>query len=125
MLIKFMAFAVMEGTDEATFWILGWGAKAQVIEPASLREDIRAEAEEMLEISTRRKKTRGQLNRLFKPRCPGSCRGSVTNKLDKHHNQIGTDRSGRAMDNIFIERLWRSVKYKYKRSKLRINFKIS
>ena len=45
-----MTFAVMEGTDEAKFWILGWGAKAQVIEPASLREDIRAEAEEMLEI---------------------------------------------------------------------------
>jgi hypothetical protein len=50
MLRKDMAFAVMEGTDEAKFWILGWGAKAQVIKPASLREDIRAEEEEMLEI---------------------------------------------------------------------------
>jgi len=31
--------------------------------------------------------------------------------LDKHHVQISMDGRGRAMDNIFTERLWRSVKY--------------
>ena len=31
--------------------------------------------------------------------------------LEKYHVQISMDGRGRAMDNIFTERLWRSVKY--------------
>ena len=33
--------------------------------------------------------------------------------LDKEDIQISMDGKGRAIDNIFIERLWRSVKYDY------------
>jgi len=36
------------GTDEIKYWIMPWGAKAEVLEPASLREEIRVEAAEML-----------------------------------------------------------------------------
>jgi hypothetical protein len=32
------------GTDEIRFRIMGWGSKAEVIEPESLREDIQTEA---------------------------------------------------------------------------------
>jgi len=35
--------------DEIKFWIMSWGSKALVIEPGSLRDEIRAEAETMLE----------------------------------------------------------------------------
>jgi len=35
------------GTDEIRFWIMTWGSKAEVLTPASLREDIREEAEMM------------------------------------------------------------------------------
>jgi predicted DNA-binding transcriptional regulator YafY len=35
------------GTDEIRFWIMTWGSKAEVLEPGSLREEIRVEAEEM------------------------------------------------------------------------------
>ncbi len=33
--------------------------------------------------------------------------------LKKHEVQISMDGKGRAIDNIFVERLWRSVKYKH------------
>ena len=36
---------------------------------------------------------------------------AFTGTLKKHAIQISMDGKGRAMDNIFIERLWRSVKY--------------
>ena len=39
--------AEVAGTDEIRFWIMTWGSKAEVLEPASLRKDIRAEAEMM------------------------------------------------------------------------------
>ena len=39
--------AEVAGIDEIKFWILKWGAKARVIEPESLRDAIRAEAEAM------------------------------------------------------------------------------
>ncbi|MBW1870377.1 MAG: WYL domain-containing protein [Deltaproteobacteria bacterium] len=39
--------ADVAGTDEIRFWIMTWGSKAEVLEPASLREEIRAEAEMM------------------------------------------------------------------------------
>jgi len=35
------------GTDEIKFWVLNWGAKATVLEPDSLRDEIKSEAEEM------------------------------------------------------------------------------
>ena len=40
--------AEVAGIAEIKFWILKWGAKARVIEPESLREAIRAEAEAMV-----------------------------------------------------------------------------
>jgi predicted DNA-binding transcriptional regulator YafY len=36
------------GTDEVRFWIITWGSKAKVLEPESLKKEIRAEAERML-----------------------------------------------------------------------------
>jgi predicted DNA-binding transcriptional regulator YafY len=33
------------GTEEIKFWVMSWGSKALVLEPESLREEIRAEAE--------------------------------------------------------------------------------
>jgi putative transposase len=36
---------------------------------------------------------------------------AFTGVLNDHHIQISMDGKGRCMDNIFIERLWRSVKY--------------
>jgi putative transposase len=38
---------------------------------------------------------------------------ALTNILKRHTIQISMDRKGRAIDNIFVERLWRSVKYEY------------
>ena len=35
------------GTDEIKFWVLNWGAKATVLEPDSLRDEIKSEAEAM------------------------------------------------------------------------------
>ena len=40
--------AEVAGIAEIKFWIMKWGAKARVIEPESLREAIRAEAEAMV-----------------------------------------------------------------------------
>ena len=31
--------------------------------------------------------------------------------VDKNHPEISLDGKGRRMDNVFIERLWRSAKY--------------
>ena len=39
--------ADVAGTDEIRFWIMTWGSKAEVLEPALLREEIRIEAEKM------------------------------------------------------------------------------
>ena len=41
--------AVVAGTDEIKFWIMNWGATAEVLEPKFLRDEIREEAEVMLE----------------------------------------------------------------------------
>jgi predicted DNA-binding transcriptional regulator YafY len=40
--------AEVAGIAEIKFWILKWGAKAQVLEPESLRDALRAEAEAMV-----------------------------------------------------------------------------
>jgi len=40
--------AEVAGIAEIKFWILKWGAQARVLEPASLRDEIRAEAEAMV-----------------------------------------------------------------------------
>jgi len=36
------------GTESIKFWVMSWGSKAEVIEPESLRDEIRAEAEALL-----------------------------------------------------------------------------
>ncbi len=41
--------AEVAGTDEIRFWIMSWGASALVLEPESLRDEIREEAEAILE----------------------------------------------------------------------------
>ena len=41
--------AEVAGTEEIKFWILNWGSKAAVLAPDSLRKEIRAEAEAMLQ----------------------------------------------------------------------------
>ena len=46
--------AEVAGTDEIKFWVMSWGSKALVLEPASLADEIRAEAEAMQEEYTRR-----------------------------------------------------------------------
>ncbi|MBK5102381.1 MAG: WYL domain-containing protein, partial [Desulfobacteraceae bacterium] len=38
------------GTEEIRFWAMSWGSKAEVLEPESLREEIRSEAERISEI---------------------------------------------------------------------------
>ncbi len=35
----------MAGTEEIRFWVMSWGSKAEVLEPQSLREEIRMKAE--------------------------------------------------------------------------------
>ena len=40
--------ARVAGTDEIKFWVLRWGDKARVLAPASLRNEIKAEAEAIL-----------------------------------------------------------------------------
>ncbi len=40
--------ADVAGVEEIKFWVMTWGAKAEVLEPETLRNDIRKEAEEML-----------------------------------------------------------------------------
>ena len=46
--------AQIAGTKEIKFWILGWGKDAVVLEPDSLREEIRMEAEGILNNYTRK-----------------------------------------------------------------------
>jgi predicted DNA-binding transcriptional regulator YafY len=41
--------AEVAGTEEIKFWVMSWGQKALVVEPKSLRDEIRAEVETMLE----------------------------------------------------------------------------
>jgi predicted DNA-binding transcriptional regulator YafY len=41
--------AEVAGTDELKFWVMSWGSKALVLEPESLRDEIRAEAEAIQE----------------------------------------------------------------------------
>lgn len=41
--------ADVAGTDEIKFWIMSWGAHAMVLEPESMRSEINAEAEKILE----------------------------------------------------------------------------
>ena len=41
--------AEVAGTDEIKFWVMSWGVKAMVLEPDSLREEIIAESEALLE----------------------------------------------------------------------------
>lgn len=38
------------GTEEIKHWVLKWGARAEVLEPLALREEIRREAEAMLKV---------------------------------------------------------------------------
>lgn len=42
--------ADVAGIDEIKFWIMSWGAKAEVLEPESLREEVSAEAESMVSL---------------------------------------------------------------------------
>ena len=37
--------------------------------------------------------------------------GAFIDELQDHHIKISMDGRGRALDNVFIERLWRTVKY--------------
>jgi predicted DNA-binding transcriptional regulator YafY len=41
--------ARVAGTDEIKFWLMSWGSKAEVLSPAALRDEIRSEAEAMLQ----------------------------------------------------------------------------
>jgi len=38
-------------------------------------------------------------------------RGDFTGRLEREQIRISQDGRGRALDNVFVERLWRSVKY--------------
>ena len=51
--------AEVAGIDEIRFWVMTWGAGAEVLEPASLRERIQAEAERMLETYRGKRGTKG------------------------------------------------------------------
>ena len=53
----------MVGTDEIKFWIMSWGSKALVLEPASLRDEIMAEAQAIQEIYV---KTKEELDGLLR-----------------------------------------------------------
>ena len=39
----------MAGTEEIKFWVMSWGAKAVVLEPESLRQEILTESENLAE----------------------------------------------------------------------------
>ena len=45
--------AVVAGSEEMKFRVMNWGAKAEMIGPESLREEIRVEAEGMAEKYTK------------------------------------------------------------------------
>ena len=38
------------GTDEIKIWIMGWGAKAEVIEPVSLKKEIKSEIDLLVKL---------------------------------------------------------------------------
>jgi predicted DNA-binding transcriptional regulator YafY len=40
--------AEVAGTEEIKVWVMSWGAKAMVLEPESLREEIGGESEALL-----------------------------------------------------------------------------
>jgi predicted DNA-binding transcriptional regulator YafY len=40
--------AHVAGTDEIKYWLMSWGGKAEVLAPARLRDEMRAEAQSML-----------------------------------------------------------------------------
>jgi predicted DNA-binding transcriptional regulator YafY len=40
--------ADVAGTDEIKFWIMSWGSHALVLEPESLRNEIKAEVDHLL-----------------------------------------------------------------------------
>lgn len=40
--------AEVAGTQEIKFWVMSWGSKAEVLEPQSLREEIRIDAEKLV-----------------------------------------------------------------------------
>jgi predicted DNA-binding transcriptional regulator YafY len=40
--------AEVAGTEEIKHWVLKWGAKAEVMAPESLRDEVRQEAEQMV-----------------------------------------------------------------------------
>lgn len=42
--------AVVAGTDEIRFWVMGWGSHAEVLEPENLREGIMEEVEQVSEM---------------------------------------------------------------------------
>jgi predicted DNA-binding transcriptional regulator YafY len=44
--------AEVAGTDEIRFWLMSWGSKAEVLEPLSLRDKIRTEAEAVMRVSS-------------------------------------------------------------------------
>jgi predicted DNA-binding transcriptional regulator YafY len=39
--------AEIAGTEEIKYWVMSWGSKAEVLEPQSLREEIRIDAEKL------------------------------------------------------------------------------
>ena len=44
---NFLIEAEVAGTREIKYWVLGWGAQAEILEPAVLREEVLAEARSM------------------------------------------------------------------------------
>jgi predicted DNA-binding transcriptional regulator YafY len=42
----------LDNASEIKYWLLGWGANAEVLEPLTLREEIRREAAKMLDLLT-------------------------------------------------------------------------
>jgi predicted DNA-binding transcriptional regulator YafY len=46
------------GTEEIKFWVMSWGSKALVVEPKSLRDEIRAEVGAMLERYSKQRERR-------------------------------------------------------------------
>lgn len=42
--------AKVAGTVEIKIWVMGWGAKANVLEPESLRNEIRSEIQSLINL---------------------------------------------------------------------------
>jgi predicted DNA-binding transcriptional regulator YafY len=58
--------AEVAGTEEIKFWVMNWGSKALVLEPESLRDEIRDEAATLVE--RYEKEGRGMAQKLAKER---------------------------------------------------------